>query len=85
MVGRDKINYSDDCGAQSADMVLVKMLFNSIVSTLVEKFMCINIKNFYINTPLKWYQYLCNKLADILEEIIRNSNLHNKVMKDGYI
>ena len=32
-VGGDRINYPDDCGTPTADMLTVKLLLNSVVST----------------------------------------------------
>ena len=49
----DEINYPDDCGTPLADLLMVKLLLNSVVSTLDVKFMTIDLKNFYLNMPLK--------------------------------
>ena len=38
-VGGYIINYSVDCGTPTADMLLVKMLVNSVISTTGDKFM----------------------------------------------
>ena len=32
-VGGDRINYPGDCGTPTADMITVKMLLNSVIST----------------------------------------------------
>ena len=50
-VGGDRINYPDDCGTPTADMLLVKLLLNSVISTRGAEFMTADIKNFYLNTP----------------------------------
>ena len=47
----DKINYPGDCGTPTADLLAIKLLLNSIISTPRAKFMTMNIKNFYLNTP----------------------------------
>ena len=38
------MSYPDDCETLAEDMMLVKILFNSVVSTLGAKFMCIDQK-----------------------------------------
>ena len=45
-VGGDYINYPGDCGTPTADLLTVKPLLNSIVSTMGAKFMTIDIKDF---------------------------------------
>jgi hypothetical protein len=51
--GGDKINYPDNCGTPTADMLLLKILLDSIVSTKGAKCLMIDIKDFYLNTPMK--------------------------------
>jgi hypothetical protein len=52
-MGGDRINYPDDCGTPTADMILFKILTNSIISTPNAKCLMIDIKDFYLNTPMK--------------------------------
>jgi hypothetical protein len=52
-MGGDRINYPDDCRTPTADMILFKILTNSIISTLNAKCLMIDIKDFYLNTPMK--------------------------------
>ena len=42
-VGGNRINYSGDCGTPTADMLTVKMLLNSVISTKGANFMSIDI------------------------------------------
>ena len=51
-MGGDQINYPDDCGTPTADLLTVKLLFNSIISTPDALFMTIDIKDFYLMTPM---------------------------------
>ena len=64
-VGGDRINYTFDVGTPTADMLLVKLLFNSIISTKGAKFMSLDIKNFYLETPMERYEYMRMKISDI--------------------
>ncbi len=56
------INYPDDCGTPTADLLTVKLLFNSIISTPNCKFMTIDIKDFYLMNPMDRYEYFRMKL-----------------------
>ena len=84
-VGGDRINYPYDCGTPTADMLLIKMLFNSVVSTPGAKFMTIDIKNFYLCTPLKRKEYLRMHIENFPEDVIDHYNLREKVTKDGFV
>ena len=52
-MGGDRINYPDDCGTPTADMILFKILVNSIISTPNVKCLVMDIKDFYLRTPMK--------------------------------
>jgi hypothetical protein len=56
-VGGNLINYPGDCGTPTADLLTVKLLFNSIIFIPNTKFMSIDIKDFYLCTPMKRYEY----------------------------
>ncbi len=45
-MGGNSINYPGDCGTPTAGLLTIKLLLNSIISTLYTKFMCIDIKYF---------------------------------------
>ena len=63
-------------------MLLVKILLNSVISTRGAKFMSIDIKNFYLATPMERYEYLKLKLCDIPEEIIKEYSLRTIATPD---
>ena len=52
-VGGDRINYPGKVATPTADMLVAKMLLNSVVSTKGAKFMTLDISNFYLMTRLK--------------------------------
>jgi hypothetical protein len=70
-IGGDRINYPEDCSTPTADMLLFKCLLDSVVSTMRAKCLMIDIKDFYLNTPMKCYEYMHLKITDIPEEIIK--------------
>ena len=51
-VGRDRVKYPGYCGTPTVDLTTVNILLNSIVLTLNEKFITIDVKDFYLNTPM---------------------------------
>ncbi len=45
------VNYPDNCGTPTADLLTVKLMLNSIISTPNAKFTTtINLKDFYLFT-----------------------------------
>jgi hypothetical protein len=50
-VGGDRINYLGKVATPTADMLVTKMLFNSVISTRGARFMTMDISNFYLMTP----------------------------------
>ena len=83
-VGDDIINYPGDCGTPTADHLIVKLLLNSVISTNA-KFMTLDIKNFYLNTPLSRYEYLRLRFDNFPEDVIAQYNLKDIVNSDGYV
>ena len=85
MAGGDRINYPEDMGTLTADMTLIKILLNSIISTKDAQCVTLDIKDFYLNTPMKRYKYMRLKLADIPEEIIEEYKLREIVTDGNYV
>ena len=74
-VGGNQINYPGDCGTPTADLLTVKLLLNSVISTEGAKFMTLDIANFYLCTPLPRKEYLKMKLADFPDAVIAHYDL----------
>ena len=53
-VGGDRINYPD----ATAEMLVAKMLFNSVISKKGARFMSMIISNFYLMTPLNCPEFI---------------------------
>jgi hypothetical protein len=64
-VGGDKINYPGEVATPIAEMLVTKMLFNSVISTKGLRFMTMDISNFYPMTPLHCAKFIQIKLSDI--------------------
>ena len=54
----------------TVDMLVAKLLFNSVLSTKGTKFMTMDISDFYLMMPLKRPNYVHIKLSNILDVII---------------
>ena len=85
VVGGDRINYPGEVATPTAELLLAKILFNSVVSTPGARFMTMDISNFYLMTPLKRPEYVRVKLSDIPPEVIAEYKLKDKATADGCI
>jgi hypothetical protein len=84
-VGGDRINYPGEVATMTAEMLVAKMLFNSVISTRGAQFMTMDISNFYLMTPLHRPEFICMKLSNIPDEIINEYKLRNKTTPSGSI
>jgi hypothetical protein len=73
-VGGDRINYPGKVAAPTAEMLVAKMLFNSVISTKGAQFMTMDISNFYLMTPLHRAKFIQIKLSGIPNEAQRQSH-----------
>ncbi len=52
-MGGNLINYPDDVGVPTANLLLIKIFLNSVISTKGAKFANADLANFYLMSPLK--------------------------------
>jgi hypothetical protein len=57
-VGGDRLNYSGDVATSVADITTFKILINSTLSTKDAAMMMMDIKNYYLRTPLPRFEYM---------------------------
>ena len=48
--GGNLINYPGELTTKTADLTTSKLMWNSVLSTKSAKFMCLDIKNFYLSS-----------------------------------
>ncbi len=84
-VGGDRINYPGEVATPTMEMLVAKMLFNSVISTKGARFMTMDISNFYLMTPLHRPKFIRVKLSDIPDEVIEEYKLREKATKNGSI
>ena len=59
------IHCNEELSVSTAGLETVKLHWNSVVSTAMAKYMCIDLKNFYLTVKLKYYGYMTIPLAYI--------------------
>ena len=84
-VGGDRVNYPGDCGTPTVKLTTLKHLLNSIVSTINIKFMTIDIKDFYLHTPMDRNEYMHLKLSNLPNSVVQHYSLAEKATRDGYV
>ncbi len=57
MAGGNLINYELNASVRTADLDMAKIHWNSVVSTPLARYMCLNIKNFYLTAALEYFEY----------------------------
>jgi hypothetical protein len=83
-VGGDRLDYSGDIATSTADITTFNILINSTLSTKDAAMMMMDIKNFYLGTPLPRFEYMKMLLSRFPEEIIQKYNL-NPLAVDGWV
>ena len=70
-VGGDRIDYPWDKSTPTVGLTTSKLLFNSVISTPRAKFLGIDIRHFYLCTPLDRYEYMRLPMNIIPDEIVK--------------
>jgi hypothetical protein len=80
----NNIAYPGDAGTPTGLIELVKLLINSVLSLSNARFTTMDLKNFYLNTPLNRPEYIRIKLVEISQELIDKYKL-NKLAYDSIV
>ena len=83
--GGQNLDVPMDCGTPTASLLTIKLLLNSVVSTPGVCFMTIDIKDFYLNTPLERPEYLRMKLSYFPDDVVQHYKLQEKVDSKGFV
>jgi hypothetical protein len=84
-VGGNRLDYSGDVTTSTADITTFKNLINSTLSTEnAAVMMMMDIKNYYLGTPLPRFEYIKMLLSRFTEEIVQKYNL-NALAVDGWV
>ena len=83
-LGGNLIHYPDNVGTPTANLLLIKIFLNSVISSDGAKFATANLSIFYLMTPLRQPEFGRVKMTDIPDKIINKYKLHIKPYMAGY-
>jgi hypothetical protein len=69
---------------QKSDLTTSKILWNGIISTLHVEYMCLDLTNFYLRTPMVEYEYMRLHISNIIDEIVNQYTLKSEVVCMDY-
>jgi len=56
--GGNLIKYNGELSVRTADIATSKLQWNSVIRTENARYMCIDLKNFYLTANLDYYEYM---------------------------
>jgi hypothetical protein len=92
-VGGNRIDYPGDVSTKTSGLTTAKLLFNSVLSTPGARFMTMDIKDFYLNTPMARYEYMMIPVSLIppdvfaaykLAPLVHNRHVYVEIRKGMY-
>jgi hypothetical protein len=83
-VGGDRLYYSGDVATSTADITTFKIIINSTLSTEDAAMIMMDIKNYYVDTPLPRFEYMKMLLSRFPEEIVNKYNI-SALAVDGWV
>jgi hypothetical protein len=83
-VGGHKLDYSGDVATSTAEITTFKIIINSTLSTEDVSMMMMDIKHYYLGTPLSRFEYTKMVISRFPEKIIQKYNL-NTLAVDGWV
>ena len=86
-VGGDRLPYDNDAGSPAADLLETKLLINSTISDARKgaRFMCLDIKDHFLATPMVGTEYMRAKYKYFPEDIRKKYILSQLVTNDEWI
>jgi hypothetical protein len=84
MAGGNLINYPGELTTRTADLTTSKLMWNSVLSTKGAKYMCLDIKNFYLTATLDWFEYMKMPLSLFPSWTKEQYNL-DRLAKNGFV
>ena len=78
------LQYPGELTTRTADLITLKIVWNSVLSTEGARFMGIDIKHFYLGTPLDQFEYMKMPLHLLPEHTIEQYNMQEQA-KNGFV
>jgi hypothetical protein len=83
-VGGNLINYPGEVSTATSDLTTAKLVINSVISTEGARYAGVDIKNFYLGTPMERYEYMRLPIGILPDEIVEQYQLLSLV-HNGHI
>ena len=85
-VGGNLIKYPGPTTSTTADITTSKLLWNSVISTPESQFIALDVKNYYLQTPLKDPEYMKKEFMQEynLKEKVVNDHIYMKIIQGMY-
>ena len=83
--GGNNLTVPTDCGTPTTDLLTVKLLLNSVISTPGASFVALDLKDFYLNTPMEQLEFLIMKIDHFPQDVIDHYSLRDKVDEKGFL
>jgi hypothetical protein len=78
------IDYDGDASIRTANIHTAKLHWNSMISTENARYMCLDIKIFYLTAALEYFEYMKIPLTLFTVWTIEQYNLHTLAL-DGWV
>jgi hypothetical protein len=78
------ITYDGKLSVRTANINMAKLHWNSVVSTPNARYICLDIKSFYLTAALEYFEYMKMPLSLFPTWIVEQYNL-NTHAKDGWV
>jgi hypothetical protein len=69
---------------RTANLTTSKLMWNSILSTKGTKYMCLDIKKFYLTAPLNWFEYI-KMLLSLFPSWTKEQYNLDRLAKNGFV
>jgi hypothetical protein len=84
-VGGNRLKYAGSVSTPTTNLTTAKCLLNSTISTPQGRFMVVDIKAFYLITPMKVFEYMHMHISIIPDKIITQYHLRELVNDAGWV
>ena len=82
--GGNLITFEGNASVRTANLDTAKMHWNSVISTRKARYMCLNIKHFYLTAKLEYFEYMKMPLSLFPLWIVEQYNL-KELAVDGWV
>ena len=81
-VGGNRIDYPGNVATSTTELATVKLHLNSVISDVNESYMTVDIKDYYLGTPMNRFEYMRIPVKYIPEDIMYQYNLAGLIVNN---